>query len=298
MRRPAAVIAAVALVLGAITGCTAAAPSSSPIVLDRYIASVSVAADPEAEVRIVAGQLGYGPTTGPSIGVAESATVVNGGSIQHTLSSSSAFRTIRFAIDDLDPDGPEPPQPGLPDFGYYEIVLSSAVFQATVVLTVPQSLPDDEFVMYFRAEDAVGRGGPLVAQSIGVVPVGTGDVQVSVSWDVDSDLDLHVVEPGGEVVYYGATQSMSGGTLDLDSNAGCSIDSVRNENVTWPAGDAPSGEYQVVINLYSACGEGPTSYVVTVTVGGSTQTYSGVATGSGFAGDPGEGDLVATFRVG
>jgi uncharacterized protein YfaP (DUF2135 family) len=44
-----------------------------------------------------------------------------------------------------------------------------------------------------------------------LTPVGTGDVQVTVTWDADSDLDLHVVEPSGEEIFYGHPVSATGG---------------------------------------------------------------------------------------
>ena len=56
-----------------------------------------------------------------------------------------------------------------------------------------------------------------------VTTVGTGDVQVSVSWDVSNDIDLHVVDPNGFEIYWDDDTSPEGGTLDLDSNAGCAV---------------------------------------------------------------------------
>ena len=47
-----------------------------------------------------------------------------------------------------------------------------------------------------------------------VLGVGTGDVQVSLTWSAASDLDLHVVEPSGEEIYFLAPESVTSGTLD------------------------------------------------------------------------------------
>src|SRR5690606_29130847 len=113
-----------------------------------------------------------------------------------------------------------------------------------LVLTVSQSLPSQFFMLYFAAVDASGKQGPLATQSVEAVPVGTGQVQVTVSWDVDSDVDLHVVEPTGEEIYYGNVDSDAGGMLDLDSNANCTIDGKRNENIVWKEA-APTGVYTV-----------------------------------------------------
>ena len=80
-----------------------------------------------------------------------------------------------------------------------------------------------------------------------------GALQFALNWNRPNDMDLHVIEPNGEMVYYANPVSSTGGTLDLDSNAGCTIDNVNNENVIWDADVAPEGEYQIGVNLWSAC---------------------------------------------
>lgn len=80
-----------------------------------------------------------------------------------------------------------------------------------------------------------------------------GDLQFALNWNSATDVDLHVIDPTGEMLFYGNPESTSGGVLDLDSNAGCSIDNTQNENAIWPADAAPSGAYQVGVNYWSAC---------------------------------------------
>ena len=122
----------------------------------------------------------------------------------------------------------------------------------------------------------------------------TGDVQVSVSWDAPSDVDLHVVEPDGNDIYYGNPSSSSGGQLDVDSNAACSIDGRQIENIRW-SGQAPAGTYTVRVDYWDACGVARTNYLVTVKNGASTQTFTGVFTGEGDQGGFGSGRLITTF---
>jgi hypothetical protein len=96
--------------------------------------------------------------------------------------------------------------------------------------------------------------------------LGTGDVQVTLRWDAPVDLDLHVIDPAGEEIYYGNRTSASGGNLDVDANGGCSSMMTNPvENVFWPTGGAPSGKYQVSVVYYMDCGySGPVSYTVTI----------------------------------
>ena len=129
-----------------------------------------------------------------------------------------------------------------------------------------------------------------------VVQVGTGDVQVTLAWDSDSDVDLHVVDPSGQEVYWANRDVPSGGNLDLDSNAGCSLDDVRNENIVWPVGQAPQGTYTVRVDYWSSCGVEATDYTVLVNNGGNVEVFSGQFTGTGDRGGSGSGIDITTFE--
>jgi hypothetical protein len=120
----------------------------------------------------------------------------------------------------------------------------------------------------------------------GDVVLGTGDVQVTLRWETSADLDLHVIDPWGEEIYYSHKNSQSGGELDVDANAGCSTQSYSPvENIYWPTGGAPGGMYSVSVVDYGDCGEaGYTSYEVIVKLDGRVfGTYRGEIIGSGEA---------------
>jgi hypothetical protein len=105
-----------------------------------------------------------------------------------------------------------------------------------------------------------------------------------------------VIDPAGEEVFYAHQQAASGGQLDLDSNAGCTIDGVRNENITWPTGRAPRGQYTVRVDYWANCGVAQTNYTVRVNNGGTVQVFSGSFTGAGDAGGLGSGRTITTFE--
>ena len=79
---------------------------------------------------------------------------------------------------------------------------------------------------------------------------GSGDVRISLMWNNRNDLDLHVVEPRGEEIFYLHRESGSGGLLDIDMNAGPPFRSPAVENVYWPDRAAPAGTYRVYVNHY------------------------------------------------
>lgn len=89
----------------------------------------------------------------------------------------------------------------------------------------------------------------------------SGDVQVSLMWNNRNDLDLYVVSPKGEEIFFRRRQSSCGGMLDVDMNYD-RMSEKPVENVFWPMGKAPHGRYRVYVHLFAVQGgEVPTSFV-------------------------------------
>ena len=79
---------------------------------------------------------------------------------------------------------------------------------------------------------------------------------VTISWQGEDDVDLHVVDPGGNEYYYAAgSQSCSVARFEEDTTRGPG-------NEVWLHPLVPPGEYRIYYNLYAKRGE-------TVTVRGS-----------------------------
>jgi hypothetical protein len=111
--------------------------------------------------------------------------------------------------------------------------------------------------------------------------VPTGALVVTLTWDTESDLDLHVTVPnatdpsmpvivwakaplalppvGSSDPAYTAAQVAAAGSLDIDSNAQCVIDGRRQEDLIFPVAPAPpppAGTYEVRVDAMSMCGQG------------------------------------------
>ena len=220
---------------------------------------------------------------GPSISVAGNAAIVPGGTTEVVVSAGEPLTGVLLTDD-------------VSAAGYYEVPVAAGAERVRVRLQFSQDLPAEVPML-----NLVGRGssnliGPPAPHRFDVVDVGTGELQVNLSWNSAADLDLHVVEPSGEEIYFGDRTSNSGGELDLDSNAACRRDNVRNENVTWEE-SAPVGEYTVRVNHWSNCGVGSTDYTVRVNYGGESSVFSGTFTGSGSRGGRGSGTTITVFRV-
>lgn len=109
------------------------------------------------------------------------------------------------------------------------------------------------------------------------LPGRSGEVRVSLQWNDCNDLDLHVIDPCGNRIYYAnrsATCNGRTGNLDLDANADDCMPSPA-ENIYWES--APRGRYTVEVDYY--WGYGSSSYTVTTVVGGQRQTFNGSISG-------------------
>lgn len=165
-----------------------------------------------------------------------------------------------------------------------------------LVVLLDEETPLGDLAMRIAARDRDGNVSEHLVRVFEVIQSGGGDVKVSLFFDRDVDIDLHVVEPDGEEVYYGNPVSADGAELDVDSNAGCDIDGINNENVFWPDAEAPEGEYIVRVDYYEACEQGPVNYLVTVRSGDQVTSYTGqFDAGDADAGGEGSGVEITRF---
>lgn len=136
---------------------------------------------------------------------------------------------------------------------------------SSIAVTVPDNLSGPVNVTVTVAGET--------SNAVSLTVLGTGDVQVTLTWSDRNDLDLHVTEPSGEEIYYGHRSSATGGTLDVDANVGCGSGGQVQENIYWPSGQAPSGQYHVRVVYYLGCGDPPpaSSFTVGVRIDGRFQ---------------------------
>lgn len=148
-----------------------------------------------------------------------------------------------------------------------------------------------------------------ITERLTLIETQTGALEVKMAFSNDKDVDLHVLTPSGHHIYYGNRggyitvdgQAQYFG-LDIDSNAGCTIDGVNKENIVIPQQLVENGEYQVVINMFSNCQPSlPTSWsIVTRYKGALVTPITGKNPASGvyeaYASDD-DFTKVMTFRI-
>ncbi|MBC8320274.1 MAG: hypothetical protein H8E34_06110 [Bacteroidetes bacterium] len=139
---------------------------------------------------------------------------------------------------------------------------SSAVACVSSIISTASdlTLAADEYLI--ENEDEV-----RLAES--VLFTGSGDIQVTLTWDNYSDLDLWVTDPLGEKIYWSNPTSYSGGELDFDDQ-----DGFGPENIFWPENQAPYGEYLVQVDYYT--GSGIAKFTILVQAFGDVGKYEGV----------------------
>lgn len=281
-------------------------------------------------------------------------SVITGGASLVTITSSEKLKNIYIGVKGV-------------KNGYYSIPAVASELKATaasntyeVVLQLSQSLKDQEFAVTISGETEDGKTSAAVnSDEIEIIEVGTGKLQISLSWNQLDDVDLHVFDADGIDIYYGNKFSPASyetninyyiyavekytnhntsnldlddkndlgtlidyyyelsdsekikaiseyaknnknsinGYLDLDSNAGCGIDGINNENVTF-IDNVPNGEYKIAVNLWSKCGySNPgAKYTVSVNFNGKAVKISDLQTGkftNSYQGNP--DDLLDEF---
>ena len=102
-----------------------------------------------------------------------------------------------------------------------------------------------------------------------------GDLRISLSWFNYDDLDLHVIEPTGERIYFSHKNSRLGGKLDVDMNAGSGTTRNAVENITYPSFRAmQKGIYIVEVNNYCKRESIDVGFEVEIEANGEVQIFS------------------------
>jgi len=191
-------------------------------------------------------------------------------------------------VDAPTPDVPAP-EPLAPTVELAEAEITTPDFDPTTV-----DLDDGETlaVLQVRAGrtgggDAGGPGGGFdgeVGRRLAQAGGKSGAIQVSLVWNNFNDLDLHLIAPSGEHIFFGHPRSMCFGHLDVDMNAGGPTSREPVENVYWPRDRAPRGVYRIFVHHFARHdpGEDQTPFEVHVLVDGVRRTHTGTVSG----GDP------------
>jgi hypothetical protein len=101
------------------------------------------------------------------------------------------------------------------------------------------------------------------------------DIRASLLWNNRNDLDLHMITPAGEHIYFGSKKATCGGWLDVDMNVrGETTKPV--ENIRWKKDTAPKGKYKVYVQNYRFHdAAAPTPFRVEIEINGVIRHFDG-----------------------
>lgn len=160
---------------------------------------------------------------------------------------------------------------------------TSQSYPSTIqILTVPAI--NGPIVSYGNISSVPSNWTKPSSVNFSATPVGTGDIQVTLTWDNDADVDLYVIEPDGNKIYYSQKRSSSGGYLDVDDMDGFGPENIFYENIP------PAGTYEIKVDHYS--GGFPSNYTINLSQNSESQTFTGTLTQDTST------DVVAHFTVG
>jgi|GEM_PF-2031259 len=197
-------------------------------------------------------------------------------------------------------------------YGYYKLnIPDGTINQFDLVVIISQIIKKTSFILQLSIKDAKGNISHPYLIPVILKSADPGKLQITLSFDKPNDLDLHLIEPNSNEIFYGNPISSTGGYLDLDANADCEIDSVNIENIIFnDSVFIPMGSYKVYVKYFAQCVYGgTTNFSVTALYGGdiispssgtnpfigSFQTYTGFGVVDAMTFDIGNIAKVAQF---
>ncbi|HVZ36679.1 MAG TPA: hypothetical protein VG963_29825, partial [Polyangiaceae bacterium] len=243
------------------------APSEEPASMDA--APRQEAAEPphSAVIEVTHGEFVSGAAPAASAGAADAGValprivsltgpsgVTNGGTANLRVTLEPAVANPLFVVS---VDG---------DSGYHTVTGSDSNGDGVqeIQVQVRSDARQGAIVIEVAPTDGKGQIGEYRQIELTLVPSGVGDVKVTLSFEPIHDLDLHVIEPSGTEIYFAHPTSPTGGKLDLDSGANCTASVATSENIYWPAGAAPTGQYRVRVQDFEPCDRGPIPFTVRI----------------------------------
>ncbi|MBN1598483.1 MAG: hypothetical protein JW894_09330 [Bacteroidales bacterium] len=180
--------------------------------------------------------------------------------------------------------------------------------EVTVYLIIGESYALDNADIKFAVIDGDGKISNTYTIEVDLIEVATGNLQVICTWDQLNDVDLHLIEPEGEEIYWDNPESDFGGVLDMDSNPACDLDGINNENITYDEeATIQVGEYTVRVDLHESCFVTDTTYftvkvlvndtLITELTSGTNPYYGQFEYTDADNGGEGSGVTVMTFEI-
>lgn len=177
----------------------------------------------------------------------------------------------------------------LPNSEGIELLMENRLIPNLVTLTAPVN-PEAKSIFKWKNNFGWSYNGNIADSGIKekVTSYGgnvNGELRISIGWLGLTDLDLHVIEPGGHHIYY-SYKNGHGGRLDLDMNGLDKASEKPVENVIYTDKNAmKEGRYKAYVNTFRVKGTNPEGFEAEIECQGKvyhfSHTYEGKRTKSG-----------------
>lgn len=170
--------------------------------------------------------------------------VLNGGNNMISFESSTEVSYVVIGLKDVG--------------GYYKIPVSELSYDVDgnyqLILTISQTIVLESINFYIAYIDISKKVSNYYLLNASQMKAGTGFVQINCTWSEfqKADVDLHVIDPDNEEIYWNNKNSAMGGYMDFDAQAACNNTEYCYENVFYKS-YIKKGQYIIRVNLWSAC---------------------------------------------
>lgn len=194
----------------------------------------------------------YGIDSFESDEVSYNSQAISGGINYIEIVTTTQYNSFNIAVEgisgyfNIESSKVETSEQSTQSFSYRIPILFGSNFNGDIVIFVSGVTVDGKFTPHYKVE-------------IMYVETATGDLAINLAFNNAKDIDLHLIEPDGNRIYYGNRMTVLDDNgdliygLDHDSNAACNIDNLNNENIVIPYESLQNGIYRVIVDLYSNC---------------------------------------------
>ena len=143
---------------------------------------------------------------------------------------------------------------------------------ATFAVSICEYVKDTDGTRYYGPEsDSRNSMEARMNEALAEAGAEDGVITVSLGWQSEDDLDLHVITPSGREIYY-SNKEADGGKLDVDMQVSTIVANPA-EHVVFKE-NPPQGTYTVkVVNYSDRTEDYASSFIVVVKVGDKSKTY-------------------------
>ncbi|MBP3738298.1 MAG: hypothetical protein J6I72_04530 [Muribaculaceae bacterium] len=184
---------------------------------------------------------------------------------------------------------------------------TSGGYNTYIIPIMYSTLYNSDIVMIVAGENGEGKITRPYNPRVKHVDSESGDLNLNLTFSNAKDIDLHMVTPSGEHIFFGhrggTVSSATGGAisygLDHDSNAACYLDYLNNENIYIPSAMIEDGTYKVYVNMFANCNRNiATSWCIVARYKGNIlKPERGVNPATGvYAVGAGEGDMTQVME--